>query len=125
TGDTTTRLLPADRRLVYPWAAVEWVQDSFLITRNRDQIEKTEDYSLGWRARAQLGFASTAAGSDRDAFVIDSQVSKGTSLSERQSILFDAGAHGRVEDGVLEGATLGIGGRYYFRQSPRRLFFMD
>ena len=125
TGDVTTRLLPADRRLVYPWAAVEWVQDSFLTTRNRDQIEKTEDYSLGWRARAQLGFASTAAGSDRDAFVIDSRVSKGTSLSERQSILFDADAHGRVEGGVLEGATLGIGGRYYFRQSPRRLFFMD
>ena len=125
TGDVTTRLLPADRRLVYPWAAVEWVQDSFLTTRNRDQIEKTEDYSLGWRARAQLGFASTAAGSDRDAFVIDSRVSKGTSLGERQSILFDADAHGRVEGGVLEGATLGIGGRYYFRQSPRRLFFMD
>src|SRR6185436_17774759 len=125
TGDVTTRLLPADRRLVYPWAAVEWVQDSFLTTRNRDQIEKTEDYSLGWRARAQLGFASTVAGSDRDAFVIDSRVSKGTSLGERQSILFDAGAHGRVEGGVLEGATLGIGGRYYFRQSPRRLFFMD
>jgi hemolysin activation/secretion protein len=30
-----------------------------------------------------------------------------------------------VEHGVLNGATLGIGGRYYFRQSPRRVFYMD
>ena len=53
--------------LVYPWFSAEWVQDEFRTDRNRDQIEKTEDYSLGWRARAQLGFASTAIGSDRDA----------------------------------------------------------
>jgi len=124
-GATPTRLLPEDRRLSYPWAAAEWVQDNYLITRNRDQIEKTEDFSLGWRARAQLGFASTATGSDRDAFVMQSTVSKGTSLTERQSILFEADAAGRLEDGVLRGATLGIGGRYYFRQSPRRVFFMD
>jgi hypothetical protein len=124
-GDAPTRLLPGDRRLVYPWVAAEWVQDNFFTTRNRDQIEKTEDFSLVWRARAQLGFAGTATGSDRDAFVIHSEISKGTSLSERQSILFDAAAGGRVEDGVLNGATLSIGGRYYFRQSPRRLFFMD
>ena len=47
-------LLPADRTLVYPWIGAEWVEDSFHTARNRDQIEKTEDYSLGWHARAQL-----------------------------------------------------------------------
>ncbi len=124
-GISPTQLLPADRRLVYPWVAAEWVQDEFRTVRNRDQIEKTEDYALGWRARAQLGYASTATGSDREAFVIHGELSKGTSLGERQSILFDANTAGRVEAGVLRGATLGIGGRYYFRQSPRRLFFMD
>ena len=48
-------LLPADRTLVYPWIGAEWVEDSFHTARNRDQIEKTEDYSLGWHARAQIG----------------------------------------------------------------------
>jgi len=125
TGAATTRLLPDDRRLAYPWVAAEWVQDDFHTVRNRDQIEKTEDYSLGWRARAQLGFASAVTGSDREAFVIHGAISKGTSLGERQSMLFDADAVGRVEDGVLRGATLGVGARYYFRQSERRLLYMD
>ncbi len=53
-------LLPADRTLVYPWIGAEWVEDAFHTARNRDQIEKTEDYSLGWRARAQLGYASSS-----------------------------------------------------------------
>jgi len=124
-GAMPTQLLPEDRRLVYPWVAAEWVEDDFRTVRNRDQIEKTEDYSLGWRARAQLGFASTATGSDHDAFVIRGDLSKGTALGERQSILLDASAAGRLEEGELRGATLNVGARYYFRQSPRRLFFMD
>jgi hypothetical protein len=63
-------LLPDNRKLVYPWVAAEWVQDRFAITRNRDKIEKTEDYSLGWKLRAHLGFASTAIGADRDAVML-------------------------------------------------------
>jgi len=124
-GTMPTRLLPEDRRLVYPWVAAEWVEDEFRTARNRDQIERIEDYSLGWRARTQLGFAGTATGSDHDAFVMRGELSKGTSLGERQSILLNATAAGRLEAGELRGAILNVGGRYYFRQSPRRLFFMD
>jgi outer membrane protein assembly factor BamA len=124
-GEAAPRLLPDDRRLVYPWFSVEWVQDDFRTDRNRDQIEKTEDYSLGWRARAQLGYASTAIGSDRDAFMFVGGVTKGAALSERQTLQFDLDATGRYEEGELHAGKLGVGTRYYFRQSPRRLFFMD
>jgi len=125
TGAHPTRLLPEDRRLVYPWFAAEWVQNAFQTVRNRDQIEKTEDYSLGWSARAQLGYASTAFGSDRDAITFRATLSKGTSLTDRQSLLVDAGLTGRLESGELRGTTLGGAARYYFRQSPRRLFYLD
>jgi len=124
-GDYPTQLLPDDRRFAYPWVGAEWVQDAYRTARNRDQIERTEDYSLGWRARAQLGFAATAFGSDRDAVMLSADVSKGTEFTERQSVLFDASFAGRMESGSLVGATLGMGARYYFRQSPRRVFFME
>jgi hypothetical protein len=91
------RLLPEDRHLVYPWFSVEWVQDEFVTGRNRDQIEKTEDYSLGWRARAQLGYASSAFGSDRDAYLWSAGVTKGLLLGERQSMFFDFDGAGRIE----------------------------
>ncbi len=125
TGADPTILLPADRKLVYPWFAAEWVQDDFHTVRNRDQIEKTEDYSLGWRARAQIGYASTAFGSDRDAVMLLGNVTKGMELSARQTLQFDGDLTGRVEQGTLNGAELGAGVRYYFRQSPRRLFFTE
>jgi outer membrane protein assembly factor BamA len=124
-GANPTRLLPTDRRLAYPWAAVEWIQNDFRTARNRDQIGRIEDYSLGWRARTMAGFAGTTTGSDRDALMLNASLGKGWALSTRQSLLFDAEAGGRVERGGIRGGKLGAGARYYFRQSPMRLLFVE
>lgn len=124
-GADATRLLPSARHLVYPWFSVEWVQDEFRTERNRDQIEKTEDYSIGWRARAQLGYASSAFGSDRDAYMVSAGATKGVAFGERQSMFFDFDTAGRIEEGTLRGAKSALGARYYFRQSPRRVLFLD
>jgi outer membrane translocation and assembly module TamA len=120
----TPALLPANRTLVYPWIGAEWVQDDFRTARNRDQIEKTEDYSLGWHARAQVGYATSAFGSDRTAVMLAGSVSKGLTLSERQALFFDVQSSGRLERGSLAGGLLETAARYYFRQSPRRLLFL-
>jgi hypothetical protein len=118
-------LLPGDRRLAYPWVGVEWVEDEYFTARNRDQIEKTEDYSLGWRFRAQLGYAATAFGSDRDAMIMSGGLSKGLSLSERQSLNLLLDTSARLEDGNIAGGLFSAGTRYYFRQSPRRTLVLD
>jgi hypothetical protein len=123
-GAVPALLLPDDRKLVYPWIAAEWVQDHFATTLNRDQIEKIEDYSLGWKLRAQVGFASTSAGSDRNAVMLEGTASTGYDLSERQSLNLTAAASGRYEDGSLANGLLSAEARYYFRQSRQRLFFM-
>jgi hemolysin activation/secretion protein len=125
TGFDAPILLPPDRKLVYPWVGAEWVEDAYETARNRDQIEQTEDYSLGWRARAQLGLASTGFGSDRDALTFSGGVAKGLTLSERQSMFFGVDAGGRLENGAVAGGLLQAAARYYYRQSPRRLLFMN
>jgi outer membrane translocation and assembly module TamA len=124
-GEAAPLLLPGDRKLVYPWIGAEWVEDAFRTARNRDQIEKTEDYSLGWHARAQLGYASSSLGSDRNALMVAGSVSKGLLLTDRQSFFFGADAGGRLESGALAGSLLSANARYYFRQSPRRVLVMN
>ena len=46
-------------------------------------------------------------------------------LTERQSLFFGVDARGRVEDGDVAGGLLGADARYYFRQSPRRVLFLN
>jgi hemolysin activation/secretion protein len=104
---------------------MEWVQNDFRTARNRDQIEKTEDYSLGWQARAQLGYAASALGSTREAFTFSGNVAKGLAMSARQTLQFNLDATGRLESGAFADTVLGGQARYYFRQSPRRLLFLN
>ncbi len=118
------QLLPPDRTLVYPWVAAEWVEDDFRTARNRDQIGKVEDFSLGWYARAQLGFAGKTLGSDRDAFVFSGKLSNGMSFGDRQTLFLSLDTQGRVEDGGIADGLLGASARYYFRQSPRRVLYL-
>lgn len=114
---------PPDRKLVYPWIAAEWLQDDFREARNRDQIERTEDFAYGWRARAQLGFANDAFGADRNAAIFDARVSRGIEPAPRQTWLFAASVTGRYEDGDFADTILAGSTRWYLRQSDRRLLF--
>lgn len=121
---TGPRFLPPDRKLVYPWIGFELVQDEFFATRNRDQIEKTEDVALGWHVSTRLGWASPNFGSDRTALLFDGSVSKGYDLPGEHTLLFETGISGRLEHGDLANMIANAGVRYDLRQSPRRLFFV-
>jgi hypothetical protein len=124
-GAAAPLLLPTDRKLVYPWIAAELIEDDYRTARNRDKIEKTEDYSLGWRARAQLGYASESLASDRSALLFSGTLTKGLEFAERHTLLLEAHTTGRLEGGNLAGAVLGGEARYYLRQSPQRLLFLN
>lgn len=117
-------LLPGDRKLQYPWVGFELLQDDFRIARNRDQIEKTEDVPLGWRASMRLGYATPSFGADRNALIFASELSKGFELDTRQTLLLNSSLTGRLESGSLANTVASATARYYLRQSPRRLLFV-
>ena len=122
TGPTT--LVPPDRKLVYPWLGYEWVQDEYEKARNRDQIEKTEDFLLGLHAHARLGYASPSLGSDRDAWIFDAAASRGFVSGDGQRLLLSSSVSGRHESAGFANVLAGVAARYYLRQSPQRLFFL-
>ena len=116
--------LPRDRRLTYPWVGIEVIEDDFRETRNQDQIARTEDLELGWRMRLRLGLASGALGSDRNAVVFDTRVSKGFQPDAAHTLLASVAATGRYEDGALDETTIGAAARYHWRHSARRSTFI-
>lgn len=122
-GGNPDTLVPEDRKLVYPWIRVDWLENDFRAARNRDQIERTEDFQYGWNVSARLGYSATGLGADRDAFIFDSQIGKGVELSDKRTLLLAASIVGRYESGNFRDMLLSASARYYHRQSDRRLFF--
>ncbi len=116
--------LPGHRKLVYPTIGFEILEDEFEKASNHDQIGRIEDRYLGTRFAASLGFASEAAGSDRDALILDASAQTGFGNSESSSLLLAASLGARVENSGVENLLLDTSARYFKRQSERRLLYV-
>jgi hypothetical protein len=115
--------VPADRVLVYPFAGIAMTEDEFEEAKNRDQIERTEDFFLGTRLALNLGYANPRFGSDRYAVPFAASLGKGRHIRDRWTLLFDGRAEGRIEDRELQDTALGAEVRAYLRLSRSLLLF--
>jgi hypothetical protein len=122
-GRTGLDAVPGDRLLTYPWIGFEILEDRFEEAKNRDQIERTEDFFLGTRGRAALGYASSGFGSDRDAMVFSASLGKGMDAGGRWVLTFDGSADGRIESGTARNTVAGGAARLYFRLAEKWLSF--
>ncbi|HWJ06886.1 MAG TPA: hypothetical protein VNS57_13980 [Steroidobacteraceae bacterium] len=122
-GETLAAPLPEDRKLVYPWVGLEWIEDDFVTAHNQDQLARTEDLQFGRSLRAELGLASPAWGADRTAAMARLHGNAGKRFGDAKSLFVTADLGGRVETGGVRDTLLQAEARYYQRQTPHALFF--
>lgn len=120
---TLLSLVPADRKLVYPFVGFEIVEDKYSSSQYLDQINRTEDVLMGAHFSASLGWSDTAFGADRDAWIYSAGASRGFGALNQEALLLSANTRGRIERGTVKNATMTLRGRYYRKQSEKRLFF--
>ena len=116
-------LIPERRTLVYPYVEYQLVEDRFARAKNLDQIDRTEDVSLGADVRVRLGLLAEPLGADRSGAVFSAVGSRGYGDPTHMLWRFSSHANGRLEAGELRNAVLGGDARWYLRQSERRLLF--
>jgi len=120
---TLPAAIPEDRKLVYPFVGLEIIEDQFETARNRDQIGQTEDFYMGSRLFASLGWSSESLGADRDALIFSARAARGFGSLEKNAVLLSAQTSGRVESGNAVNSLFTVNARYYRTQSEKRLFF--
>lgn len=123
TDGTLQPLVPDNRRLIYPFFGIEVLEDQFETTTNKEQIGRTEDFFMGQRLTATLGYASEDFDADRDALILNSNYSRGFGSFESKALLATVWASGRLEDGDTRNALLGFKARYYHQQSKKSTFY--
>lgn len=122
--DPTLRsFVPMDRKLVYPYIGFELVEDGYVTTQNRDQINRTEDFQMGLQLRASVGWADKSFAADRDAAIFSASASRGFGSLDKTALILSGSLGGRAETGDLVNALLSLDARLYHRQSEKRTFF--
>ena len=115
--------VPEDRRLIYPYIGFEILEDRFQKSSNRNQMERSEDFYLGTRFAATLGWSDTSFDADRDALIYRLSGNYGLGSLDAKALLLSAVASGRHEDGRAANTTVSLNARYFSTQSEKRLFF--
>ena len=120
---TLPAAIPSDRRLVYPFLGVEFVEDRYTKSNNRDQIGRTEDFLMGTRLSAMLGWSDQNFGATTDAVIYRASASRGFGSIARNALLLAATASGRIASGDTQNTLANFSARYYRHQSAKRLLF--
>jgi hypothetical protein len=116
-----TLTLPQDSHSRYPWVSLSWLQDKYVVTRNRDRIELTEDMYVGRAVMLKVGYSSKAFDADKDALILDLTLQDAYTLNYAQNLFVNWGMNGRREQGRWRGTTYNTGIRFDWRENPRYL----
>lgn len=116
--------LPDDRKLVFPWLGFSSVADQFTEIRDFDQINKTEDLSLGFTLEGSVGYSMKSLGADRNALIWGVRSFGGFRLTPRQTGRFDFSFSGRFSGDGMENVLGSAELRWYLRNFGDNLFFV-
>ncbi len=115
--------LPADDTRVAPFFRFDLVEDNFARLKNRDQIERAEYFALGFRADMKIGYAATALGSTRPAWIYAAGISNGVEMRDERILVGAASVSGVYTGGNDENQLFTGGLKYYVPQSDRALTY--
>ncbi len=122
-GEPDPMLLPEDRKLVYPWAGFQIVEDDFRQVTDLNDMGRTEDVALGLDLRFRLGLARESFGADRDAAIVSASLDKGWEPGgSGRLFLVDVDASARYEDAGTRNSLVTTHARYFHRNLGSHLF---
>ena len=122
-GLTEPARLPSDEKLVAPFVRVALIEDRYERELNRNLIGRPEFFALGLASSIQLGWASSALGSSRDALVYALTISRGFEPMPDHTLIASATLTGQYAGTQVRRQRLGAQAQYYLPQTPHWLFY--
>jgi hypothetical protein len=122
-GRVAPAVLPPDERTVAPFLRFEVIEDRFVKQQNRNLIDRSEFFALGFASTVQLGWASTSFGSTREALLYSATMSRGFEPFPNHTLLASGTIGGQYTEGLARRQRAGGQAQYFLPQSPRLLFY--
>lgn len=117
-------VVPADRTLAYPWVGYESIENRFVVERDFDRIDRSEDVHVGRQWSALLGYSTQGLGGFENLWIAQTAGSAAFRPGPRQMLRTNFGASTRWGADGTENLVAGGRIRYYARNlSGRHLFY--
>ncbi|HEX4962403.1 MAG TPA: POTRA domain-containing protein [Thermoanaerobaculia bacterium] len=106
---------PIDRTLSYPWVRFESIQNRYVVEKDLDRIQRSEDLNVGRQWSLLGGWSAPTFGAVGHRFIFQGAASDGWRLTPRQLLLAQIGASTRWYRGDAENLVAGGRLRWYAR----------
>jgi hypothetical protein len=116
-------LTPPDRTLAYPWVRFESVRNGFVVERDLDRMQRSEDLNLGRQMSLLVGLSSPLFGGDAQCLIGEGSIADGWRPTPRQLVLGQLGISTRWAKGDAENLVAGGKLRWYVRDFGPHLFY--
>ncbi len=115
--------VPPDKKLAGPFVRYEILQNDYAKLKNRNLIERTEYFSLGFNASVDLERASTSFGSTQDLWIYSGAVGNGHLYPGGHNLLWSGYARGQYGANGGDHQVMGVAGKYYYVQDRHGVLF--
>ncbi|MGD2141043.1 MAG: hypothetical protein PVH25_11640 [Burkholderiales bacterium] len=116
--------LPTDEKYVSPFFRYQVIQNNYVQTFNRNQVQRPEYFLLGWSSDIKLGYAATALGSTRPAWNYAASIGNGWDMSRDRILTMALSATGTYVGGDDQDQLLSGNVQYFAPQSERSQTFV-
>ncbi|MBW8876524.1 MAG: hypothetical protein JF614_16285 [Acidobacteria bacterium] len=122
---STQQLLapPANRALAYPWVRFESIQDRYVVEKDLDRIQRSEDLNLGRRWNLLAGYSTPAFGGLGNRWILQGAAAEGWRPAPRQLLLAQLGVSTRWYRDEAENLVAGGRVRWFARDFGDHLFY--
>ena len=114
---------PAERALAYPWVRFESIQNRFVVEKDLDRIQRSEDLNLGRHWNLLAGYSTPAFGGLGNRWIVQGAAEEGWRPAPRQLLLAQLGASSRWYRDDAENLVAGGRLRWYARDFGDQLFY--
>ncbi len=118
-------IIPATRKLSYPWVEMEYFEEKYTKKTNFSTMGIVEDISLGHHFKFKAGALTESMGSDNDYLYLSASYNKGYRPFLNQLGLLSLGVNSFVGNGPLEGVRVKGSGQWHYLQSNNSHFYLS
>ena len=119
-----TTQLPYDRKFLYPWFGVEYIEKDFRKLTNVHLISQIEDFNHGWQFNAQLGLGN--GNQENSAWSLwKMQIKKGFNINAKSLLLLNLAFAGDIYKDRSNRVLASLNSEYFYRFNNRWGFYLN
>jgi len=118
------QLLPNDRKLLYPWIGLDYLEKNFKELTNIHLVTQIEDFNLGWQLSGKFGVSN--GHSDHAAWALfQAQLNKGFELHNDALLLMSLRLDGDIYEKNQQRLLMTLNSEYFYRFNANWGFYLN